>query len=217
MQTSTHTTRQTVLCPCSKSTRIMYQNKPSRSDCSHFNSKPFLIYVPSFVPATNSVLNRIIITEEITHIKPLRCHLPGNLGCRPPMKAWQDIRCMGNEICINSVAPSLIYFRVFTLSAREEKKEWGIKKKWLPSKFLQVHRTGVITAIGINHWCYRCSNDTTDSSYLKCRCGGADKGEHESRWRLLSLLRLSRSSVNCSMANGRVKTLFFPQQPIHSW
>lgn len=121
MQTSTHTTHQTVLCPCGKSTRIMYQNKPSS------DSKPFHIYVPSFVPATNSVLNRIIITEKITHIKPLRCHLPGNLGCRPPMKAWQDIRCMGNEICINSVAPSLIYFRLFTLSAREEKKEGGIK------------------------------------------------------------------------------------------
>lgn len=129
MQTSTHTTRQSVPCPCSKSTRTMCQNQPSRSDCSHFNSKPSLLYVPSFVPATNSVLNRIIITEEITHIKPRRCHLPGNLGCRPPVEAWQDIRCMGNEICINSVAPSLIYFCLFTLSAREEKKGRGNLKK----------------------------------------------------------------------------------------
>lgn len=106
--------------------------------------KPFLIYVPPFVGATNSALNRIIITEEITHIKPLRCHLPGNLGRLLPKKAWRDIRCMGNEICINSVAPSLIYFCLFTRTAKGKIRD----KKWRPSEFLRVHRAGVITAIG---------------------------------------------------------------------
>lgn len=151
--TSTHTTQ-------SKSKRRMYQNKPGPAltvvpIVRTLTPNLFLFMCPPFVPATNSVLNRIIITEEITHIKPLRCHLPGNLGCRPPVKAWQDIRCMGNEICINSVAPSLIYFRLFTLSAREGGKkrngDFKKKKKGYRAKFLRVCRTGVITAMGINH------------------------------------------------------------------
>lgn len=111
-------------------------------ECSHFNSKIFSYLCAPFVRATNSVLNRIIITEEITHIKPLRCHLPGNLGRLLPKKAWRDIRCMGNEICINSVAPSLIYFCLFIRSAKGGKRD----EKWLPSEFL--HRAGVITAVG---------------------------------------------------------------------
>lgn len=45
-----------------------------------------LLFMCPFVLSTNSVLNRIIITEEISHIKPLRCHLPHNLSCALPSK-----------------------------------------------------------------------------------------------------------------------------------
>lgn len=124
--------------------------------------KPFLIYVPPFVRATNSVLNRIIITEEITHIKPLRCHLPGNLGRLLPKKAWRDIRCMGNEICINSVAPSLIYFCLFTRSAKGKK---GIKKK---KNSCRASSCGCVAQVlsqqsALIHWWHLPSNDIMTS------------------------------------------------------
>lgn len=53
-----------------------------------------LSFMCPFVRGTNSVLNRIIITEQISHIKPLPLSLAPQSQLCTAKKAWQDIRRM---------------------------------------------------------------------------------------------------------------------------
>lgn len=145
IHTHTHT-RQTVLCPwgttCFNVSNCM---SPGRRRLvlliiRTLTPNPLSFMRPPFVLATNSVLNRIIITEQISHIKPLPLSLAPQSQLCAAKKAWQDIRRMWNEICINSVAPSLIYFLP---SAKKKKK----KTKWKMLTACWIHPCGCIKQV----------------------------------------------------------------------